>query len=158
MNSDIEKRMDDIGMTMDEVVILASVIQGEAGVRDEMHMVSSVFRNRMKNSGTFPMLESDATRDYVNDFVTPHVSAEQNAKFAAAYNTYRCEGLPAGAVTNPGLAAIKAALYPETSSYYYFVTDEDGTFYYASTMSQHEINVANARKKGLAQGTSTEEE
>ncbi|MBQ4100541.1 MAG: endolytic transglycosylase MltG, partial [Oscillospiraceae bacterium] len=158
MNSDIKKRMEDLNMSVDEVVVLASVIQGEAGVQDEMHMVSSVFRNRMKNSGTFPMLESDATRDYVNDFITPHVSATENAKFAAAYNTYRCEGLPAGAVTNPGLAAIKAALYPETSQYYYFVTDEEGTFYYATTMSQHEVNIAKARAIGLAQGTSTEEE
>ncbi|MBO5936486.1 MAG: endolytic transglycosylase MltG, partial [Clostridia bacterium] len=62
------------------------------------------------------------------------------------YNTYKCEGLPAGPITNPGLAAIEVALYPAETDYYYFVTDSDWNYYYSSTYAQHS---AKCRELGL---------
>ena len=65
-----------------------------------------------------------------------------------AYNTYVCNGLPVGPICNPGLDAIEAALYPaqHEQTYYYFVTDNAGTYYYAETLDQHNANIAQADK------------
>ena len=57
------------------------------------------------------------------------------------YNTYICEGLPIGPISNPGLAAIRAALYPEETNYYYYVARKNGWHYFASTIAQHEENI-----------------
>ena len=65
-------------------------------------------------------------------------------KIEDAYDTYKCEGLPAGAVCNPGLDAINAALYPADTVYYYFLAARDGTFYWAETQEQHDQNVIDA--------------
>jgi UPF0755 protein len=57
-----------------------------------------------------------------------------------AYNTYVTEGLPIGPVSNPGLESINAALYPSDTNFYFFLTDDHGTFYYAENLAQHEAN------------------
>ena len=66
--------------------------------------------------------------------------------FVSSYSTYDNSGLPAGPICNPGLEAIKAAIYPseEGSEYYFFCHDSDGTPYYASTMDEHLMNMAEA--------------
>ena len=63
---------------------------------------------------------------------------------AAAVSFYQSEGLPAGALCNPGLEAINAALYPAETDYYYFLVSDDGVFYYAQTVEQHEQNIIDA--------------
>lgn len=135
-----EKRAEQLGYTLDEILTLASVIQKEAGVKEEMSKVSSVLLNRLTND-SYKKLQCDVTVHYINDYVTgsPYLpSVTQD--FAALYNTYKCEGLPAGAICNPGLDAIRAALYPEESDWFFFVTDEDGNYYYASTYEEHQKN------------------
>lgn len=97
---DIIKRLEDIDMTLDEALTLASIIQKEAGTADEMYMVSSIFNNRLDKPKSFPLLQSDVTVFYVNDNITPFVSADKQTSYAAAYNTYKCEGLPVGPVCN----------------------------------------------------------
>ncbi|MEK7213333.1 MAG: endolytic transglycosylase MltG, partial [Patescibacteria group bacterium] len=58
------------------------------------------------------------------------------------YNTYKYPGLPLGPISNPGLLAIKAALYPSPNNYWYFLSDEEGKIHYARTLEEHNLNKA----------------
>ena len=113
-----------------------------------MKNVASVLHNRL-GSPSFPKLQCDVTIHYVNDYVTgsEYLSGDTSG-FAELYNTYKCEGLPAGPITNPGLAAIEAALYPAETDYYYFVTDSEWNYYYAETYAQHKANCKNVGLDG----------
>ncbi len=140
----------DAGMTLDEAITLASVIQKEAGNEEEMARVSSVFHNRIGNpSAGLPMLQSDVTILYVENDIKPYQQRADQAMYDA-YNTYVCHGLPVGPICNPGLDAIEAAIDPEDTNYYFFVTDVNGVYYYGKTLDQHYSNV---RKAAAAGGT-----
>ncbi|MDD2955111.1 MAG: endolytic transglycosylase MltG [Oscillospiraceae bacterium] len=143
MTADLYSRMNELNMTLEETITLASIIQKEAGDPAEMAAVSGVFHNRLNNPGTFPRLESDPTIFYVERVIKIQQES-QNQEMYDAYNTYVCEGLPEGPICNPGLAAIEAALYPEEHDYYFFITDNEGKYYYATTMEEHEANIARA--------------
>lgn len=133
-------RADELGYTMDEILTLASVIQEEAGDPEEMPHVSSVLHNRLK-SPEYGRLQCDVTINYVNECITdsPYIDGD-TSHFAELYNTYKCDGLPAGAICNPGIDAIKAALYPSDTNYFFFVTDKDWNYYYAETYGEHKKN------------------
>lgn len=143
--ADLWGRMEDMGLTLEETITLASVIQAESGHSQQVRKVSSVFWNRLEHPDKYPKLQSDATREYVNKFVKPHIEAPNQAIYDA-YNTYVCDGLPVAPICNPGLEAIRAALYPEDTGYYYFLNDKDGNYYYAKTLSEHNKN---KKKAGL---------
>lgn len=137
-------RMEDLGMTLDEVIILASIIQREGNAPENFAIISSVFHNRLNDPLTFPHFESDATRAYINQYIRPAFDESESEKLQAimdAYDTYWCEGFPIGAICNPGMDAIRAALYPDSTDYYYFLVDSDGIFYYAQTLEQHQQNI-----------------
>ncbi len=137
-------RMEELDMTLDEVVILASLIQKEGTTEDNMSMISSVFHNRLK-SERFTSLQSDTTYTYIENCIDPVLKDSSTYDdIVLAYDTYQCEGLPAGAVCNPGLIAINAALYPAESDYYYFLASSDGAFYFAQTNEEHEQNIIDA--------------
>lgn len=139
-------RMKEMGMSLDETIILASMIQAEAGGGGykEMCYVSSVFHNRLDHPEVITgMLQSDVTVFYVNDNIKPYLNYTDQDMYDA-YNTYKCIGLPVGAICNPGLDAIQAALNPEETDYYYFLTDDSGKFYYARNQAEHEYNDAAA--------------
>ncbi|MFA9379764.1 MAG: endolytic transglycosylase MltG [Acetanaerobacterium sp.] len=149
ITADLIDRIEKKGMTLDDAIRLASIIQKEGRTLDDMYMVSSVFNNRLNKPETYPFLQSDVTINYVNNNITPYVTSEEDKlAYAEAYNTYKCEGLPIGPVSNPGINAIKAAIYPDESSYYYFLTDAEMQYYYAKTMAQHEANMAQAMQVG----------
>ncbi|MCI8496798.1 MAG: endolytic transglycosylase MltG [Clostridiales bacterium] len=131
--AEIRKRCEEIGMTPDEVLTLASIVQKEAGNLEEMKRVASVFLNRLKPGSPYPMLQSDPTMNYES----------------GKYNTYEVQGLPPGPICNPGLDAISAVLYPEDTNYYFFVTDADMNYYYAETFDQH---LKNCAKAGISVG------
>ena len=144
---DMKSRMDELGMTLDETIILASIIQKEGKTAEDMNMISSVFHNRLADPVGFPMLQTDTTYTYIDECIKPKIPANAGDLYdsvIAAYDTYSCEGLPAGAVCNPGLEAINAALYPDETDYYYFLASSDGVFYFASTVEQHEQNIIDA--------------
>lgn len=143
---EMEARADELGLTVDEVIILASIVQKEAGDPKEMSRVSSVFHNRLNNTVvTQGRLESDVTIDYVEQYIFPNLDdTSKKDGYSAQYNTYKCIGIPVGAVCNPGTAAINAVLYPEETNYYFFVTDILGNYYYAQTLSEHNDNVIKA--------------
>lgn len=140
-------RMKELGLTLDQTIILASLIQWEGTNEDNMTMVSSVFHNRLNNMGTFPSLQSDTTYTYIDECIKPMIPDSAGDLFddiIAAYDSYQCEGIPVGAICSPGLEAINAALYPAESDYYYFLASSDGVFYYAQTIEQHEQNIIDA--------------
>lgn len=143
----MEYRMQELGLTLDETIILASLIQWEGTNEENMAMISSVFHNRLNNRGEFPQLQSDTTYTYIDECIVPTIPDDAGDLFddiILAYDTYQCEGLPAGAICSPGLDAITAALYPEDTDYYYFLASKDGTFYYAQTNAEHEQNIIDA--------------
>ncbi len=140
LSEEIEKS----GMTIDEVITLASLIQREAANVSDMKMVSSVFHNRINNPQVnLPRLESDPSIHYVEDDIKPFM-AMANQSMYDDYNTYKCNGLPVGPICNPGMDAILAALQPENSDYFYFLSDKEGKFYFAKTREEHDINIQKA--------------
>ena len=143
----MKARMKELGMSLDETIILASLIQREGKTEEDMAMISSVFHNRLDDPENFPQLQSDTTDTYIEQTIKPKITSSNKAqmqKIEDAYDTYKCVGLPVGAVCNPGLDAIHAALYPDDTNYFYFLAARDGTFYWAETLEQHEQNIIDA--------------
>jgi len=145
--ADYSKQAKELGMTVDEIVTLASIIQAEAANSGQMKDISSVLHNRLDKPGTFPRLECDSTEKYLIETikVTLTSSTTDTQKYIAyrdLYDTYStdCKGLPVGAICNPGGAAIAAALYPSDTNYNYFRHDVKGNVYYANTFSEHNQN------------------
>ena len=123
---------------IDYVVTMASVIEREAASEEEMPIVSSVFNNRLYEGRK---LESCATVQYILGERKP-VLSEEDTEIDSPYNTYRNKGLPVGPICSPGLAAIRAALYPEQTPYMYFVAAADGSRnYFSETYAQHQEKV-----------------
>ena len=134
------QRAAELGYSVKDILSIASVIQEEASDPAEMPYVSSVLHNRL-TSPYYGMLQCDVTVHYVNNCITdsPYLEGDTSV-FAEYYNTYKCKGVPAGPICNPGLNAIKAALYPAETNYFFFVTDADWNYYYAETYSEHKKN------------------
>ena len=156
MNSiDLINKAKKINMTTDQVITLASIIQAEASNTAEMSNVSSVFHNRLeKGTDSLKFLQSDATILYITRSLKA-VLTQSDTEVKTAYNTYLHEGLPPGAINNPGLAAINAALSPASTKYFYFVTDVNNKYYYSETFAQHQKAVKKALATGTAMGTDT---
>lgn len=147
ITSDMYAKMDSEKMSLDDVIILASIVQKEAGTAQDMPLVASVFLNRLKNSNTYPRLQSDATSTYVEDTIKPHIS-EIDQELFDAYDTYTCTGLPAGAICNPGLDAINAVLNPAKTDYFYFYSDmKTGETFFAETYEEHLANIDKVNEK-----------
>jgi len=128
------------GLTIDEAIILASIVQGEAAKKDDMFGVSRVLQNRSTPGSGYAKIQCDSTGDYVRG-ILPSIGGIEVTSIA--YDTYQREGLPVGAINNPGVDAIKAALYPSDKSEhkkaYFFATDYDtGITYFSTTYAQHE--------------------
>ena len=141
---DLYGRMEDMGMTLEETLTLASIVQREAGDSYNMKLVASVFHNRLNNPDTFPLLQSDPTSNYVEEVIIPNLEIYSES-ICDAYDTYKGSGLPPGPICSPGLDAIEAVLYPRETNYYYFCSDlETGEFFYAETLEEHEANLVAA--------------
>lgn len=138
-----EDRAAELGMSIDEVLTLASIIEWEALPRD-FKKVSAVFFNRIEDS---MLLNSCAAQGYVTG-ERKLTYTESELKIDSPYNTYMYPGLPIGPIANPGQKAIEAALYPEeeylSEKFLYFCnTDpETGELVFAKTLKEHEKNVA----------------
>lgn len=139
-----QKRADELGLTCDQVMALASIIQGEAGSVEQMSQISSVLHNRLNNSVNYPYLQCDCTIVYLNKYIKENIEDYEYDSYQNKYSTYYCTGLPIGAINNPGASAIKAALYPADTDYYYFCHDSKGEIYLAKTEAQHNQNVYKA--------------
>lgn len=136
------KKADELGMSVDDIVNLASIIEKEGANAKQFSQISSVLHNRLNRSGLYPLLECNSTKDYVTNTIKARVMSKSELnKYIAGYNTYEHEGLPAGAICNPGEAAIEAALFPENSQYYFFAHDNKRNIYMSETMEQHDANL-----------------
>ncbi len=136
LNDEVAARSEELGFTVDEILTIASIIQEEAGNPAEMGKVSSVIHNRLASS-KYPRLQCDVSTFYLRNYVKPYVDETKYEELTALYSTYECYGLPAGPITNCGTDAINAALYPEETDYYFFVTDSESNYYYAETWAEH---------------------
>lgn len=135
------KKADELGMSVDDIVNLASIIEKEGANAKQFTQISSVLHNRLNKSGLYPLLECNSTKDYVTNTITARVTSKSELnKYISNYSTYEHEGLPVGAICNPGQAAIEAALNPEVNQYYFFAHDNKRNIYMAETMEQHDAN------------------
>jgi len=141
------ERAKKLGMTMDEVITMASVIQMETGKPSDMMLVSAVFHNRLKNKDeSMQYLGSSATINYLIEMRGGKVSllhSDDELGIDSPYNTYTNKGLPPGPICMPGSDAISAALYPEPNcNYLYFcATGIEGGTAFATTLKEHNKNV-----------------
>ncbi len=124
------------GMTTDQVITLASIIEREADDPDDMKKVSAVFHNRLKQG---MILQADSTRDYCNNYLIP-VFGDQYKYY---YNTYpgRAKALPAGPICNPGANALQAAANPADADYLYFATGTNHKYYYGKTQAERDAQM-----------------
>ncbi|GHU45651.1 hypothetical protein FACS1894120_0880 [Clostridia bacterium] len=148
---DMYRRISDMNLTLDQFMTLASMVQKEAGTIDDMRKVASVFLNRLHNSSTFPLLQSDVTKLYADECIKPHLT-ERNVDYYKpmldAYDTYTTPGLPPGPVSNPGMDAMNAVLNPVDTDYFYFNANiETGEVFFASDLAEHEANLAKVEKQ-----------
>ena len=124
--------------TIFEIVTLASIVQNEAASKDEMKTIAGVLDNRLKRN--YP-LQSDVTVNYVTGKNLRQPTIE-DTKIKSPYNTYLNVGLPPGPISNPGINAILASIYPEDTDYFYFLHPLDGSAIFSKTLEEHNINKA----------------
>jgi UPF0755 protein len=139
----LKVRVSETGMTIKEVIILASIVEKETGRPEERSLIASVFLNRLKRR---MRLESDPTVIYGIKNFNGNLTRKDLSK-PTPYNTYVIRGLPPGPIANPGLEAIKAVLYPVQADYLYFVSKNDGSHYFSKTLSEHNKAVKRYQKK-----------
>lgn len=140
ISDEIRSAAADKGLSVYELLTVASMIEKEGANPDEMPNISSIIYNRL-DAGM--KLELDATITYVEKHIKPYIDGDQD-RYSAYYNTYRCDALPSGPISNPGMKAIQAALNPADTDYYYFVNDDSANYYYAETYEEHLKNVEKA--------------
>lgn len=133
----LQQQIDESTLSLDEIIILASIIEREANDEESMKLVSSVLQNRLKIN--MP-LQADASVEYILNKPLSELTAE-DLKVNSPYNTYLNIGLPPTPIGNPGLNSIEAVLKPAESNYLYYITDDDGIFHYAKTYKEHLINI-----------------
>lgn len=143
-------RAAELGMSIDDVVTLASILEREASKPDDFAKVSAVFHNRLRNTEEYGYIDSDATQAYALGIEGKLALDSPQLKTPTAYNTRRSDngnpGLPTGPISNPGKAAIKAALYPnedlmkEGQEYYYFLATDPKTGAMEYTQTLDEFN------------------
>lgn len=142
-----------LGYSMDEILIIASIIQREAADSSQMKDVSSVLHNRLKDSIDYGNLGCDSTEDYIEKFYdTSNFAVSHQNYYFNLYSTHKVTGLPPGPICNPGIDAIEAALHPADTNYYFFQHDDNGKIYLAESMTQFNydqsvINKINAELK-----------
>lgn len=135
----LAKDIESSGKTMNEIMTMASIIQDEAYESyEEKQMISGILWKRLDKG---MRLQVDATLRYVNGKSSKEMTNADLA-FDHEYNTYTRAGLPPTPIGNPGLDAIRAAIYPKTSSYLFYLHDSAGAVHYATTYEEHKKNIS----------------
>lgn len=139
LNSDLKSAIKNQNKSIYEIVTMASIIEKEVNNNKDRKTVSGIFWNRIENNHA---LQSCATIGYVLGEDKKQYSFE-DTRVPSPYNTYLNTGLPKGPISNPGLASIEAAIYPEKTNYNYFLNDpETKTIIYSKTIEEHNANKA----------------
>jgi UPF0755 protein len=138
-------RAAELGMSVRDVVTLASLIEEETALPEERPLVSAVFHNRLRIG---MKLDCDPTVIYALKLENRYTGRLllRDLKFPSPYNTYVHPGLPPGPISNPGKPAIDAALNPAAEKYLYFVLQGDGSHRFSRTMGEHLDAVRNYRE------------
>ena len=149
-----DRRLDSLGLTRDQVVTLASIVEGEARAADERAVISGVYHNRLRLG---MRLQADPTVQYAIQQATGSRKTRlllKDYEFQSPYNTYLIKGLPPGPISSPGSASIVAALYPADVPYLYFVADSTGRHVFTRTYREHVRAIARIRgqEQGRGQG------
>ena len=143
MDEKVARRLEEISMTRNEALTLASIVQAEARLAEEMALVSAVYHNRLR-SGV--KLEADPTVAYAMGGYKGRLYYK-DLDIDSPYNTYRYAGLPPGPICAPGEASIEAALYPDAAcKAVYFVAKGDGGHIFSLTLEQHLAAVASVKR------------
>ena len=136
--SPLRERIASHRLAEDEIIILASILEREANSPESMKMVSGILQNRLR---IMMPLQVDASIEYILDKPLGKLTPD-DLTIDSPYNTYQNFGLPPTPIGNPGLIAIMAVLEPTPSEYLFYITGDDGEFYYAETFDEHKINIA----------------
>lgn len=129
----LDSRLKEMNMTLNEVVTLASIIEGEAMLDAEKSVISSLYHNRLRIGMA---LQADPTIQYlIQD--GPRRLLTRDLAIDSPYNTYKYRGLPPGPVNNPGLPSVRAALYPARTRYLYMVAAGDGSHVFSTSLEEH---------------------
>jgi UPF0755 protein len=139
----LKKRSEELGMTENEVLTLASIIEKEAVTDEERPLISAVYHNRLKKK---MKLQADPTSIYGVKSFKEKITYE-DLKRKTPYNTYYIKGLPPGPIASPGLKSIIAALYPANVPYLYFVSNNDNTHHFSITPNEHLSAVKSYRNR-----------
>jgi UPF0755 protein len=128
------------GLTVREAVTLASLVEKETAKAEERPLVAAVYRNRMKIGMG---MQADPTVVYALQKAGRYDGniRRQDLGFDSPYNTYKYPGLPPGPIASPGKASLEAAVAPADVKYIYFVSRNDGTHVFSSTLDEHNRNV-----------------
>jgi UPF0755 protein len=139
------KRAEKMNYSVDQIIIMASIVEREAYFKREMKTIAGVFYNRLKSkSKPLKRLQTDASIQYIYFMQGGSFKDklyEKDTKINHLYNTYIYEGLPPGPLCSPGINAIEAALFPETHQFYYFVAKPDKSNAFSKTYDEHKKNV-----------------
>lgn len=121
------------GKSIFEIVTMASMLEKEVASFEDRRLVSGILWKRLEAG--IP-LQVDATISYITGKKTTNISKKET-EIDSPYNTYKYPGLPKGPISNPGLESIMAALYPEESDYWYYLSAPDGTTIFSRTLEEH---------------------
>jgi UPF0755 protein len=139
-------RIDELDISRYEAIVIASLIQREAGTDADRPLISSVIHNRLEDG---MRLQIDATVVYAIGDVNGRVTAE-DLKVPSPYNTYRVDGLPPTPIGTVQMISVQAAVDPaETDYYFYVLADTDGSHAFATTYDEHQANVRKAKEDGV---------
>lgn len=141
-NDNMRKRANQLGFSIKDVIVLASLVEKEAQIEEDRPLIAGVFINRLKLG--MP-LQSCATIQYILGYPKAELSV-QDTEIPSPYNTYQNMGLPPGPIANPGLASINAVLYPKETQFVYFVADKQGAHHFSKTYEEHLAAIETVRK------------
>ncbi len=149
------RRLDTLGLSLRQLVTLASIVEGEAAVDSEREVIAGVYHNRLQLG--MP-LQADPTVIYAIELQTGERKARlflKDYQFPSIYNTYLHPGLPPGPISSPGLRSIEAALYPDSVPWLYFVARPDGSHAFSRSYEEHLAQIARSQRlrRELKNGT-----
>jgi UPF0755 protein len=142
-NDTLQARASDLGWTTNQVMTLASIVEGEAVLAEERPIISGVYRNRLRKG---MKLEADPTIRFMIE-EGPRRILYSDLQVNNPYNTYRNRGLPPGPINNPGGPSIRAALFPAQHNYLFFVANGKGGHWFSSTYAEHQRYVGRYRRE-----------
>lgn len=133
------------GLSFDDVMTLASIVEREGRTDEDRPVIAGILLKRLE--ADWP-IQADATIQYALGYQVREKTwwkkalTDEDKKLESAYNSYLNPGLPPGPIANPGLASIKAVVYPKETEYWYYLHDPEGVVHYAETLEEHNSNIA----------------